>query len=96
MRRISLSPCLPLSLSLSPSLSPPSGDPLKDASHTCRFSVWLLDLSLSVPVSLSLSLSLRRAGSGVLFQLDFLFVRKDSVMVKNAQEYVFGWVSPGG
>ena len=68
--------------------------------------MWLLDLSLSLTVSLSLSLSLslsvslslslRRAGSGVLFQLDFLFVRKDSVMVKNAEEYVFGWVSPGG
>jgi hypothetical protein len=38
----------------------------------------------------------RRPGSGVLFQLDFLFVRKDSIMMKNAAEYVFGWVSPGG
>jgi hypothetical protein len=32
----------------------------------------------------------------VLFQLDFLFARKDSKMIKKADEYVFGWTSPGG
>jgi hypothetical protein len=58
-----------------------------------RHSLSLISLRCSL---LDTGVHVRRPGSGVLFQLDFLFVRKDSIMMKNAAEYVFGWVSPGG